>query len=76
MPQAKLRPHVVLKLLCALVDSKCNFGRYALDPADLKRRLEEQVEKTYPRKEKHLPESERDGVIPKEVARAMREAVQ
>ena len=30
----------------------------------------------YPSTEKHLPESERDVVIPEEVARAMREAVQ
>ena len=26
LPQAKLRPHVVLKLLCALVDNKYQFG--------------------------------------------------
>ena len=74
MPQAKLRAHVVLKLLYALVDSKYKFGRCDLDPADLKRRFEESVNKLYPDTEQHLPEDERDGVVPEEVAKAMREA--
>ena len=39
LPQAKLRPHVVLKLLCALVDSNYRFGSGTRDAKTLKENL-------------------------------------
>ena len=75
LPQAKLRPHAVLKLLCALVDNKYNFGRNAGDPASLKERFKTLLNERYPETEPEKPECERDGTIPEEVAKAMRRAV-
>ena len=71
-----MRSHVVLKLLCALVDSKYRLGPFLHNGVALKRKFGELVEKRYPSTEQHLPEHERDGVIPEAVAEAMRQAVQ
>ena len=75
LPQAKLRPHVVLKLLFALVDNKYPFPRGRNDPQGLKRQFAQQLAKLYPETEAHLPEDERDGTIPVEVATAIRKAM-
>ena len=48
LPQAKLRPHVVLKLLFALVDNKYPFRRSNTDPISLKNRFAELVGRHYP----------------------------
>ena len=44
LPRAKLRSHVVLKLLCALVDSMYRFGPFLHDGVALKRKFGELVE--------------------------------
>ena len=72
LPQAKLRPHVVLKLLIAVVDNKYPFLRGRSYADELKRQFAQRVTERYPDTEAHLPESERDGTIPKEVEAAMR----
>ena len=56
LPQAKLRPHVVLKLLCALVDSKYRFGSGVQDATALKSKFETLVQLRYPDTETHLLE--------------------
>ena len=71
-----MRSHVVLKLLCTLVNSKYRFGHFLHDSVAWKRQFGELVKKRYPSTELHLPEHERDGVIPEAVAEAMRQAVQ
>ena len=71
-----MRSHIVSKLLCALVDSKYRLGPFLHNGVALKRKFGELMEKRYPSTELHLPEHERDGVIPEAVAEAMRQAVQ
>ena len=71
-----MRSHVVLKLLCALVDSNSCFVPFLHNGVALKQKFGELVEKRYPSTELHLPEHEQDGVIPEAVAEAMRQAVQ
>ena len=75
-PQAKPRPHVVLKVPCALVINKYRFGPIHQNAVTLKRKCGELVEKRYPNTKQHLPEHERDGVIPEAAAQAVRVAVQ
>ena len=75
LPQAKLRPHVVLKLLCALVDNMYPFPRAINDPEGLKKQFATTLAQRYPETESHLPEDERDGSIPLVVAEAMRAAL-
>ena len=72
LPQAKLRPHVVLKLLFSLVDAKYPFKMSETTPERLKERFAELVARRYPEQEEHLPEDERDGTIPADVAKTMR----
>ena len=71
-----MRSHVVFKLLCALMDSKYRLGPFLHNGVALKRKFGELAEKRYPSTELHLPEHERDGVIPEADAEAMRQAVQ
>ncbi len=75
LPQAKLRPHVVLKLLCALVDNRYPFPRGGPDAETLKKHFATLLARRYPETESHLPEDEREGSIPEAVASAMREAL-
>jgi len=75
LPQAKLRPHVVLKLLLALVDNHYPFPRARSNPDALKREFTKLVAEGYPETEAELPEDERDGCIPPEVATAMRNSM-
>ena len=74
MPQARLRPHVVLKLLEALVDSKYPFKDIRHAHA-LKRRFASLLADRYPDPELHLPEDDRKGFIPRLIEKAMREHV-
>ena len=55
MPQARLRPHVVLKLQYALIDAGYPFK---LQDAPLREAFRRQVEERYPETEAHLPEDE------------------
>ena len=61
LPQARLRPHVVLKLCLALLDAGYPFQG---DPADLRRRFKQQVAERYPETELDIPEDDRQGSIP------------
>ena len=56
LPQAKLRPFVVLKLLFALVDSKYPLPCSGTDSQCLKKRFAELVAKRYPETESHIPD--------------------
>ena len=60
MPQARLRPHVVLKLLEALVDAKYPF-KESHTAQGLKQRFATLLAERYPDPESHLPEDERQG---------------
>ena len=75
LPRTNMRSHVVFKLLFALMTSKYRLGPFLHNGVALKRKFGELVEKRYPSTELHLPEHERDGVIPEAVAEAMRQAV-
>jgi len=75
LPQAKLRPHVVLKLMCSLVDNKYPFRSSNSDAAQLKRNFAEALRRRYLETEGHLCEDQRDGAIPPAVADAMRSSL-
>ena len=64
LPVAKLRPHVVLKLLFALVDAKFPFCNGSRTAHHLKERFRVSTEERDPETESHLPEDERDGKVP------------
>ena len=81
LPQARLRPHVVLKLLWHLVDT--NYAQCVpiseqkealMRELDLKRILKLNVEQMYPEPEdqRDKPEEEREGFIPAAVQEAIR----
>ena len=67
--------HVVLKLLLALVDNHYPFPGGRGNPDALKRKFAKLVAERYPETEANLPEDERDGCIPPEVAKAMRDSM-
>ena len=61
LPAARIRPHVVLKLMCNLVDRKyplCTGSRVA---QQIKEQIRQQLEAKFPEKEAHLPEDQRQG---------------
>ena len=64
LPQARLRPHVVLKLCCALLDAGYPFKESA---HSLREKFGRLVAQRYPETEAHLPEDERQGSIPPEI---------
>ncbi len=75
LPAARLRPHVVLKMMCSLVDRRyplCSQSRVA---QQIKEKLRQQVEAKYPEREGHLREEERQGYIPDKVLEAIRTAM-
>ena len=72
LPQARLRPHVVLKLCLALLDSGYPFKESA---QILRKRFAELVSLRYPEKEAHLPEDQRQGTIPPEIEKSIRESL-
>jgi hypothetical protein len=72
IPQARLRPHVVLKLCLALIDAGYPFKGSA---QELGAQFRRQVQERYPETEGHLPEDEREGRIPKAVEEAMRQSL-
>ena len=61
LPQAKLRPHVVLKLMCALVDNKYPFCTTNADRATLKTHFAALLEERYPETEGHKRDRDRTG---------------
>ena len=70
--QAKLRAHVVLKLLYLLIEREhtCFRGKGSVE--QLRQRMREAVASRYPDgEESHLPESQRQGIIPPAVLREM-----
>ena len=72
LPQARLRPHVVLKLCLALLSSGYPFK----DEAEkLRQRFVRQVALRYPETEGHIPEDLREGCIPPPVEAAIRESL-
>ena len=72
LPQARLRPHVVLKLCLALLDSGYPFKESA---QILRKRFAELVSLRYPEKEAHLPEDQRQGTIPPEIEKSIRDSL-
>jgi len=61
LPAARIRPHVVLKLMCNLVDRKyplCTGSRVA---QQIKEQIKKQLEAKFPEREAHLPENQRQG---------------
>ena len=61
LPAARIRPHVVMKLMCNLIDRKyplCTGSRVA---QQIKEQIREQLEAKFPEKEAHLPEDQRQG---------------
>jgi len=75
LPMARLRPHVVLKLLFSLVDAHFPFCKGSRNAHQLKTRFAALVDERYPDAEKHLPENEREGYIPAAVAAEIRKAM-
>ena len=75
LPTARLRPHVVLKLLFELVDSKYPLQRAERNILRLKEDLRTRLAKMYPEEECHIPEEEREGRIPPAVMKAIAEAL-
>ena len=75
LPTARLRPHVVLKLLFELVDSKYPLQRAERNILRLKEELRTRLGQMYPEEESHLPEEEREGRIPPVVMKAIAEAL-
>ena len=61
LPMARLRPHVVLQLLFALVDAGFVKLGSSRTVQQLKDKLQAQLAARYPEREAHLPESKRDG---------------
>ena len=74
LPCARLRPHVVLKLIFDLVDRKYPMGQSQRRIQQLKEELQQRVERMYPDSEGHLPENERQGTIPPAVLQAIARA--
>ena len=72
LPQARLRPHVVLKLCLSLVDAGYPFKGM---PDNVRARIREQVQRHYPETEEHLPENMRQGEIPAVVRAAIEENI-
>jgi hypothetical protein len=74
LPEARLRPHVVLKLLFFLIDAKHPAFGDSLSAQRLKRRVQKLVAERYPEQEGHLAEEERQGNVPPAVAAAIERA--
>ena len=72
LPVARLRPHVVLKLMFFLVDSHFGHGSNLHAGLKMKATLEKQLRERYPETEAHLQEEERQGVIPPAIEEAIR----
>ena len=75
LPTARLRPHVVLKLMWSLVDRKYPAYVGNVHAHRIKAQMQKLVEEKYPEREGHLPEDEREGYIPTEVEKAIRTAM-
>ena len=60
LPQAKLRPHVVLKLMCSLVDNKYSLGSRHSGAGRLKTHFARLLEQRYPETEGSERERERE----------------
>ena len=61
LPAARIRPHVVLKLMFNLIDRKyslCSGSRVA---QQIKEQIGKQLEAKFPEREAHLPENQRQG---------------
>ena len=71
LPAARLRPHVVLKLMFNLIDRKyplCSGSRVA---QQIKDKLKKQLEAKFPEREADIPEEDREGYIPDAVIKAI-----
>ena len=71
LPAARLRPHVVLKLLFNLVDRKYPFNSKDRSIQRIKEDLQARVESLFPEEENHKPEQDRQGRIPPAVEKAI-----
>ena len=75
LPAARLRPHVVLKLLLHLLQKRHPIFGKEPDVEQISKQLARMVEARYPEQEGHLPEAERQGQIPGAVEAAIRRAM-
>ena len=71
LPAARLRPHVVLKLLFNLVDRKYPFNGQDRNIQRIKEELRGRLERLFPEQEADIPEEDRQGSIPPEVMKAI-----
>ena len=71
LPAARLRPHVVLKLLFNLVDRKYPFNGQDRNIQRIKQELRGRLERMFPEREADIPEEDRQGIIPPEVMKAI-----
>ena len=77
LPAARIRPHVVLKLMCNLIDRKYQMCSGSPVAQKMKAQLKRQLDARYPEREeeKHLPEDQRNGYIPDAVYKAIVESL-
>ena len=75
LPAARLRPHVVLKLMFNLIERKyplCSGSRVG---QRIKEQIKKQVEAKFPEREAHLPKDQRQGYIPDAMFQAIRQSL-
>ena len=70
----RVRPCVLFKLLCFLIDRGHETFRDKGSPQELKERVRQTVEKEYPETQGHLPEEQREGEVPSSLLQYLREA--
>jgi hypothetical protein len=61
LPAARIRPHVVLKLMCNVIDRKYHLCTGSRVAQQIKEQIREQLEAKFPEREAHLPEDQRQG---------------
>ena len=75
LPAARLRPHVVLKLLFNLVDRKYPFNGKDRNIQRIKQELQARLDSLFPEQEADISEEDRQGSIPPEVLKAIKAAM-
>ena len=75
LPAARLRPHVVLKLLFNLVDRNYPFNGKDRNIQRIKQELQARLDSLFPEQEADISEEDRQGSIPPEVLKAIKAAM-
>ena len=71
--QVHVRPFVLILLLNHLIDQGHEVFRGKGAPETLKQKMRAAVDKHYPEREAHLPEDERQGVLPPSIQQVLKE---